>query len=106
MSQLSPCELCARFADSRGGYRNQAVETCIVDRQMWRPTPTRPPNTAFITRPVGRLRVPADPRHMFHFADHAREILFAIGRRPGGIDLMRGCRRWHRHTQFGRFFEN
>src|SRR6266851_6235789 len=54
----------------------------------------------------GRLRIPADPREMFHFADHAREILFTIDCRPGGIDLMRGCRRRHRDAQFGGFLEN
>jgi hypothetical protein len=105
MSQLSPGELCA--GRELRGYRNQASRNqallaakCGAGAEPTKQIPF------FIVRPVYRLRIPADPRLLFHFTDHAGEILISIDCSPGGIDLMRGCCRWHRHTHLVRFLEN
>ena len=43
---------------------------------------------------------------MFHFVDHAREILVAIDRSSSGKDLMSRRSRRHRHAKFGGLVEN
>src|SRR5260370_15379527 len=55
---------------------------------------------------AGLIRIPADPRLILHFVDHAREILITIDRRPRRIDLMRACGHRHRRAKFGGFLEN
>src|SRR5208282_246003 len=47
-----------------------------------------------------------DPRESLHLAEYTREVLVAVARRPGGVNLMRDCGRRHRHAELGRLIEN